>query len=60
MTGGEMKRGSLVNSAKEAVVILFSILVAFSLDAWWKRLGLRLSKRRQHATQRCNRIPQIL
>lgn len=36
MTNGEMQRGSFVNSAKEAAVIIFSILVAFSLDAWWE------------------------
>jgi len=27
---------SIADSAKEAVVIIFSILVAFSLDAWWE------------------------
>jgi hypothetical protein len=27
---------SIVSSAKEAAVIIFSILVAFSLDAWWE------------------------
>ena len=27
-------------SMKEAAVIVFSILVAFTLDAWWERLGV--------------------
>jgi hypothetical protein len=35
MTDGSATRKTLVSSAKEAAVIIFSILVAFSLDAWW-------------------------
>ena len=37
MTNGESQPGSFAKSAKEAAVIIFSILVAFSLDAWWER-----------------------
>lgn len=36
MTDQESRHSSFANSAKEAVVIIFSILVAFSLDAWWE------------------------
>jgi hypothetical protein len=36
MTNGFSGGRSFADSAKEAVVIIFSILVAFSLDAWWE------------------------
>jgi hypothetical protein len=36
MTDGSAARKSIAGSAKEAIVIIFSILVAFSLDAWWE------------------------
>jgi len=36
MSNKNAMRGSFVNSAKEAAIIIFSILVAFSLDAWWE------------------------
>jgi hypothetical protein len=36
MSNGKSIGRSFADSAKEAVVIIFSILVAFSLDAWWE------------------------
>jgi hypothetical protein len=38
MPNGKSQSGSFVKSAKEAAVIIVSILVAFSLDAWWERV----------------------
>jgi len=36
MANQQLRPSSIANSAKEAAVIIFSILVAFSLDAWWE------------------------
>ena len=36
MSNYKEKRKTIADSAKEAAVIIFSIVVAFSLDAWWE------------------------
>lgn len=36
MSNGTTTKKSFASSAKEAAVITFSILIAFSLDAWWE------------------------